>query len=292
MRLDDLLQLLQLKVVLLVLLQVQDDLRTTTKTLTALVLLDRELTTGSRLPDVLLVLVALRHNNNTVSNKVRRVETNTELTNHAHVRVPRAELLHEHLRPRTGNRTEVVNQLALRHANTSVLDRQRTRLLVRADVDPQVGAARQLALVLKTLHTDLVQRIRRVGNQLTQEDVLVRVERVDDQAQQLVDLRLELISLLRHHARFSLLASRFKRLPSTRPSTQQSAAGEYKKHCLLLRKRGYPKCKNKQKNLSADATMQQQTTHEKHTRNTRETHDFSPTFRLNLKMGGHSFSFS
>ena len=41
----------------------------------------------------------------------------------------------------------------------------------------------------------LVQRVGRVGDQLAQEDLLVAIERVDDQVEQLIDLSLERMGL-------------------------------------------------------------------------------------------------
>lgn len=63
------------------------------------------------------------------------------------------------------------------------------------------------ALVGEGQETDLVQGIGRVGDDFTQEDVLVLVQRVDDDIHQAVHLRLELVGL---HARF--LFRRFRRL--------------------------------------------------------------------------------
>jgi len=54
------------------------------------------------------------------------------------------------------------------------------------NVELRVGL--QHRLVGEGLEADLVERIRGVGDELPQEDLLVGVERVDDEGQQLVDL--------------------------------------------------------------------------------------------------------
>lgn len=68
------------EVLLQVLLDEELHRGTTAKSRTLGVLSDGESTAGSRLPDVLLVVIVLGGNLNLLGNKVRRVETNTELT--------------------------------------------------------------------------------------------------------------------------------------------------------------------------------------------------------------------
>ena len=59
------------------------------------------------------------------------------------------------------------------------------------DADLQRGLVPEQLGLGDGAEAQLVERVRRVGHQLAQEDLLVAVERVDDQAQQLLDLRLE-----------------------------------------------------------------------------------------------------
>ncbi len=58
----------------------------------------------------------------------------------------------------------------------------------RDNVDVKLRVGLQHRFVGERLEADLVERIGGVGDQLPQEDLLVGVERVDDQRQQLVDL--------------------------------------------------------------------------------------------------------
>ena len=58
----------------------------------------------------------------------------------------------------------------------------------RDDVDVELWVGLQHRLVGERLEADLVERIGGVGDELPQEDLLVGVERVDDERQQLIDL--------------------------------------------------------------------------------------------------------
>lgn len=77
------------------------------------------------------------------------------------------------------------------HANTSVADGERLVGLVGNDVDAKVLARVELAGILKGGIADLVKSVRAVGDKLSQEDLLVAVDGVDDQAQELADLSLD-----------------------------------------------------------------------------------------------------
>ena len=94
--LDDILDLFLLEVFKLVLLEVEADLGTTAKRGAFGVGSNGESSTGGRLPDVLFVIVVLGHNLHALSDKVGRVETDTELTNHGNIGTG-AHSLHETL---------------------------------------------------------------------------------------------------------------------------------------------------------------------------------------------------
>ncbi|KAI6770984.1 hypothetical protein HG531_009839 [Fusarium graminearum] len=117
--LDDLLDLALVQVVGLLLLEVEDDGGTTAKLLAAGVLSDGESTTSAGLPDVLLVIVVLGDDGDTVGNKVGGVETDTELTDHGNVGTG-SEGLHELLGTGAGNRTQVVDKVL--HIVSIVID--------------------------------------------------------------------------------------------------------------------------------------------------------------------------
>src|SRR5690242_18019793 len=84
---------------------------------------------------------------------------------------------------------------SLGHANTSVANGEGAVLLVRDDVDAKVLARVKDTGVREGLVTDLVERIGGVGDKLAKEDLLVGVDRVDDEREQLRDLSLELEGL-------------------------------------------------------------------------------------------------
>ena len=112
-----------------------------------------------------------------VGNKVCGVETNTELTNHGNVGTG-GEGLHELLGAGAGDRTKVVDKVGLGHANASVAEAEHLLLLVRGDADVEVLLGLEGGGVGEGLVTDLVEGIGRVGDDFTQEDLLVGVERV------------------------------------------------------------------------------------------------------------------
>ena len=84
---------------------------------------------------------------------------------------------------------------SLGHANTGILDGEGLVLLVGDDVDPQILASVELARIRERLVPDLVKSIGRVGDNLSEEDLLVGVDGVDDEGEELRDLSLELESL-------------------------------------------------------------------------------------------------
>ena len=189
--LDNLLDLGLLQVVGLLILKVEDDLGTAADLLALGVGLDGESATGAGLPDVLLVIVVLGDDSDSVGNEVCGVETNTELTDHGNVGTG-GEGLHELLGAGTGDRTEVVDKVGLGHTDTSVLDGEGLVCLIRNDVETEVLVGVELARVRKGLVADLVKRIGTVGDQFSEEDLLVGVDGVDDEGKKLRDLGLEL----------------------------------------------------------------------------------------------------
>jgi hypothetical protein len=160
--LDDLLDLLLLEVVELVLLQEQLHLGSSAQRLSLGIRGDGESTSGSGLPNVLLVIVVLGSNLDLLSDQVGRVETNTELSNHGDIGTGR-EGLHESLGSRLGDCSQVVNEVGLGHTDTSVSDGQGLLLLVGSDSDEHFLLRVQDGGVGKGLVSDLVEGIGRVG---------------------------------------------------------------------------------------------------------------------------------
>lgn len=94
----------------LVFLEEESDLGSSAQGLAIDIPGDSEGPTGLRLPDVLLIVVVLGRHNHLLGNEVSRVEPNAELPDHAHI-CPGLQRLHELLRPRLGNRPQVVHQI-------------------------------------------------------------------------------------------------------------------------------------------------------------------------------------
>eukprot|EP01137_Pigoraptor_chileana_P011499 Opistho-2@62467 len=186
----DLLDLLLLGVLELVLLHLKDEHRAAAETGSLGVDLDGEAATGRRLPDILLVVIVLRDDLDAVRNEVGRVETDTKLTNHRNV-CAGLECLHKRLGARLSDRSEVVDEVSLGHTDASVADDETLVLLVGDDRDLKVLARVKLRGVREALIADLVEGVRCVRDELTKENLLVAVERVDDEAHKLSNLGLE-----------------------------------------------------------------------------------------------------
>lgn len=84
---------------------------------------------------------------------------------------------------------------SLGHTDTGIADGEGLVLQVGDDIDAQILVGVELRGVGESLVADLVKSIRGVGDQLTKENFLVRVDGVNDQREQLRDLSLELEGL-------------------------------------------------------------------------------------------------
>ena len=96
-----------------------------------------------------------------------------------------------------GDNSQIVDHLVLGHADARVFDGDGGVSLVWDDLDEKVWLGFDFLWVGDRLVADLVQRIGGVGDQLAQEDFLVGVEGVNDQAHQLLDVGIE-CECLRH----------------------------------------------------------------------------------------------
>merc|ERR1719506_1165031 len=187
--LDELLDAFLVEVLLLVILEVEDDLGTAGEVLVR-IWGDGEGAASGRLPDVLLIVVVLGVHGDGVSDEEGGVETDTELTNHGDISAS-LDGLHEGLGAGLGDGSKVVDHVRLGHTDTGVGKGEGVVRFVASDVDEEVLLGLEELRVGKALVTDLVESIGGVGDELTKEDLLVGVERVDDQRHQLVDLSLE-----------------------------------------------------------------------------------------------------
>ena len=105
------------------------------------------------------------------------------------------------------DRPDQVDDLVAGHPDPVVPHGQRALGGIGRELNVQVGRVDVQVLVAVRRHPQLVQRVRGVGDQLAQEHVLRRVDRVDHQLQQLTCLRLELDRLGRHRSRCAFLVS-------------------------------------------------------------------------------------
>ena len=123
------------------------------------------------------------------------VEAHAELADEARalLRV-RCHGLEELARARARDGAEVLLQVLLVHPDARVGDGQGLAVLrVEGDVDARDEGHALVLLLGEGEVLQLVQRVRGVGDELAEEDLRVRVQRMDDEREELVDFRLELV---------------------------------------------------------------------------------------------------
>jgi len=91
-----------------------------------------------------------------------------------------------------GDGAEIFDEFGLRHADAEILNREGLRLVIGGEVDLELGLVVEDFLFGDLRVAEFFKRVGRVGNQLADEDFLLRVERVDDDIEELFDLGLEL----------------------------------------------------------------------------------------------------
>ena len=91
-----------------------------------------------------------------------------------------------------GDGADVFDDLFFRHADTVVGDGQRFSLFIGSEADHKLAVPFQQLAVGEGSETQLVDGVAGVGDQLTQKDLVVGVDRIDHQVQQLFGLRLKL----------------------------------------------------------------------------------------------------
>jgi hypothetical protein len=122
-----------------------------------------------------------------------RVEADAELADQLRrvlglLRVqPREELF----RSRARDRAQIRLELGAVHTDPVVGHRERARLRVDLDPDLRARAGRRELGAGQRFEPQLVERVARVRDELPKEDLAVLVERVDDEAEELLDLGLE-----------------------------------------------------------------------------------------------------
>ncbi len=134
-----------------------------------------------------------RDDRHLVRHHERRVEPDAELSDQLRQRLAALLLqrLAESFRAARGDRAEVLLQIRRVHPQSVVRDGQRLRGTVRGNVYAPVGIVRQKLLLGQSQILRAVYRVGRVGNELAQEDLLLGIERIDDEIEHLGNLGLE-----------------------------------------------------------------------------------------------------
>ena len=111
---------------------------------------------------------------------------------------------------RLGDGAQPGDDLVAVHADARVADRQGLRLFVKLNVNLQLGLGVNDIVIRQPLELEPIQGVRRIGDQLAQEDLFFGVQRVNQDIQQLLRFGLK-CELLAHVP--SLLASPRHRTP-------------------------------------------------------------------------------
>mmetsp|Transcript_62197 Transcript_62197/g.140124 ORF Transcript_62197/g.140124 Transcript_62197/m.140124 type:complete len:837 (-) Transcript_62197:74-2584(-) len=193
--LGGLLELVLREVVVGVLLEVQGHSAATAKGVATRVVHDCEGGVGAGLPNVLHgVLVALGGHRHLIGHEESGVEAHTELPDEVGI-ATLGHSLEEVCGAGLRDRPQVVDEVGLGHANARVHDGDGLGLRIMLQPHLQVLGVAEEGLVLDAVETSLLKGICGVGDELAQEDLLVRVEGVDDDVHEAIDLGLELVLL-------------------------------------------------------------------------------------------------
>ena len=119
------------------------------------------------------------------------IEADAELADQAGAVLGLGEPAHERARARSRDGAELVDQLLAGHADAGVGDGQGAGRLVGRDADGEGRAVGHQLRLGDGFVAQLVAGVGRVRDQLAQEDVALRVDRVHHEAQQLGHLGLE-----------------------------------------------------------------------------------------------------
>ncbi len=170
-------------------------------------LLDRVVPVAATLPSHALLLTCTpRVERDLVRDHEARVEADTELTNElgefrtgtlARLRRLRRLLqsLGELLRSGASDRADVLHDLVLGHPDPVVVDHEFVILGIAVDSNVESVVPFVQRGIRESFEAELVERVGRIRDQLSQEDLLVAVERMDHQVEELLRLGLEFVLL-------------------------------------------------------------------------------------------------
>mmetsp|Transcript_1825 Transcript_1825/g.3298 ORF Transcript_1825/g.3298 Transcript_1825/m.3298 type:complete len:301 (+) Transcript_1825:1307-2209(+) len=146
-----------------------------------------------RYPSVAFVVIVFRHNLNFISNKVSRVKSDTELSNHRDISSSR-EGFHESLSSGLGNSSKVIDKISLGHTNTRVFNSKSVVGLISNQLDLHLRLGLEYGRVRERLVADFIKSVTRIGDKLTKENLLVGIESIDNQRKKLVDIGRECVA--------------------------------------------------------------------------------------------------
>ena len=176
-----------------VLFNVHDDVRTGFE----LVALGDGVAVGARaFPlDALFLAVLLCDDGDLVGNHERGIEADAELTDDGYIvflRLFGAHVVFEIIRSALCDDAEVLLGLVLAHADAVVGHGDRARILVNGDADAVIGPFKADLVIRQRDVAELVYRVGCVGDDLSEEYLLVGVDRVDHEIKQTLALSFEL----------------------------------------------------------------------------------------------------
>ena len=146
----------------------------------------------------LVAAVGLRHHAHGLRHHERAVEAHAELADDVDVvALLLGVLLLEGHGIGMGDGAQVAVQILLRHADAVVGHGDGAGVLVEGDVDAELILRQLDAGVGEAFEVQLVDGVRRVGDELAQEDLAIGVDGVDHQIEQLLALCLELAHVRR-----------------------------------------------------------------------------------------------
>ena len=90
-----------------------------------------------------------------------------------------------------GNGSDVLFDFIPRHADPVIGQGEGARILVKLDPDAEIGVTFVERIIAQRVESKLVCSVGRVGDQFSEKDFLVAVERMDHEVQQLLDLSLK-----------------------------------------------------------------------------------------------------
>ena len=127
-----------------------------------------------------------------VGDHERAVEADAELADEIGIPLRIAGKLGEKvLGAGAGDGAQMRDQILLIHADAGVGDGEGLLLLVELQIDAGIERKRLVRLFGKRQVTEFIQRVRGIRDEFAEEDLRVRIERVDDQLQQLIDFGLK-----------------------------------------------------------------------------------------------------